>query len=42
MRRITALAVLVLAEKLLPGGEWVSRLGGLVFLGWDVWLSLTG
>ena len=39
---IAALAVLVLIEKVLPGGEWVARLGGIVFLAWGVWLLLTG
>jgi predicted metal-binding membrane protein len=33
---IAALSALVLAEKLLPGGVWVSRVSGLVLLGWAV------
>ena len=31
---IAALALLVLAEKLLPGGAWVGRAAGAVMLAW--------
>ena len=38
---IAALAVFVLGEKLLPRGEWVGRVGGVVFLGWGLQVLLT-
>jgi predicted metal-binding membrane protein len=33
---IAILAVLVLAEKVASGGVWVSRLAGVVLIGWGV------
>ena len=34
---IAALAAFVLAEKLAPKGEWVSRATGVLMVGWGVW-----
>ena len=34
---IAALAAFVLAEKVAPKGEWVSRITGVLMLGWGVW-----
>lgn len=31
---IAALTLLVAAEKLLPRGEWIARVGGVVLIGW--------
>jgi predicted metal-binding membrane protein len=31
---IAALTLLVMAEKLLPGGRWVARAAGVVMLAW--------
>lgn len=39
---IAALAVFVLAEKLAPRGEWVSRIGGAVFFAWGIGMVLAG
>lgn len=36
---VAALAVFVLAEKVLARGPWLSRLGGAALLGWAVWLA---
>jgi predicted metal-binding membrane protein len=33
---IGLLAALVLGEKLLPGGQWLSRLAGVALIGWGV------
>jgi predicted metal-binding membrane protein len=33
---VALLTLLVAAEKLLPGGQWVARIAGLVFIGWGV------
>lgn len=33
---IAALAVLILFEKLLPAGRWVSRMTGMVQIGWGI------
>jgi len=35
---VAAIAVFVFAEKLLPGGVWIGRIGGGVMLGFGVWL----
>ena len=35
---IAALALFVFAEKLLPGGPWTARVGGLTMLGFGVYL----
>ena len=34
---IAALAAFVLAEKVAPRGEWVSRATGVLMVGWGVW-----
>ena len=34
---IAALAAFVLAEKAAPKGEWVSRITGVLMVGWGVW-----
>lgn len=33
---VAALTAVVLIEKLLPGGEWVARVGGVMLIGWGV------
>lgn len=33
---IAALTLFVAAEKLLPGGDWVARIAGVVLIGWGV------
>jgi predicted metal-binding membrane protein len=38
---VAAIAVFVFAEKLLPGGVWIGRIGGCVMLGFGVMLLLT-
>lgn len=35
---VAALTAVVLVEKLLPGGEWIARIGGLLFITWGAWL----
>lgn len=35
---VAGLALFVLAEKLVPRGDWVARLGGLAMAGYGVWL----
>jgi predicted metal-binding membrane protein len=35
---IAALAAFVLAEKIGPMGEWVSRVSGVLLAGWGVWV----
>ena len=34
---IAALAAFVLAEKVAPKGEWVSRITGVLMIGWGIW-----
>ena len=38
---IAALAAFVLAEKVAPRGEWVSRATGVLLFGWGVWAIAT-
>ena len=38
---IAALAAFVLAEKVVPMGEWVSRATGVLLAGWGVWAIVT-
>jgi len=33
---IAVLTLLVAAEKLLPGGQWIARIAGIGFIGWAV------
>jgi predicted metal-binding membrane protein len=35
---IALLAAFVLLEKMLPSVQWFSRLSGIVFMGWGIWL----
>lgn len=35
---VAVLAVVVLVEKLLPFGEWTARMGGVLLIGWGLWL----
>jgi predicted metal-binding membrane protein len=39
---VAGLAVFVFAEKLLPGGVWIGRLGGVAMLGFGVFLLARG
>jgi predicted metal-binding membrane protein len=39
---VAGLAVFVFAEKLLPGGVWTGRLGGVAMLGFGVFLLARG
>ena len=37
---VSALTMLVAAEKLLPGGPWIARISGVALIGWGVALLL--
>lgn len=37
---VAALALLVFAEKLVPGGVWVARVSGVAMVGYGVWLAV--
>jgi predicted metal-binding membrane protein len=37
---VTGLAVLVLLEKVLPAGKWVTRGGGAALLVWGIFVLL--
>lgn len=39
---VAVLAVFVFAEKLLPGGEWIGKVGGVVMIGSGVFLLTQG
>jgi predicted metal-binding membrane protein len=39
---VAAIAMFVFAEKLLPGGIWIGRLGGAAMLGFGVFLLIRG
>jgi predicted metal-binding membrane protein len=39
---IAALAGFVLLEKVAPAGHWVSRLTGVLLVGWGVWMLRHG
>jgi predicted metal-binding membrane protein len=39
---VAALTVVVLVEKLLPAGDWIGRIGGLLLIAWGVWLLTAG
>jgi predicted metal-binding membrane protein len=38
---VAALTLLVAAEKLLPGGQWVARIAGIALIGWGAMLLLS-
>ena len=38
---VALLTLLVAAEKLLPGGQWIARLAGVALIGWGVALLVT-
>ena len=35
---VAVIAAFVLVEKVVPAGEWVSRIAGLLLIGWGVWV----
>ena len=37
---VAGLAVFVFAEKLLPGGIWIGRVGGVAMVGLGAWLLI--
>ena len=37
LRWIVGLAIYVAAEKLIPAGNWLSRIAGLLLIAWGVW-----
>ena len=37
---IAALAGFVLIEKVAPGGQWISRISGIMLVAWGVWMVL--
>lgn len=39
---VAILALFVLAEKVAPAGEWLSRAAGLAFLAWGAWIIAGG
>ena len=38
---IAALAAFVLAERVAPKGEWISRISGVLLVGWGIWRIVT-
>ena len=38
---VAAMAAFVLVEKAAPAGQWVSRIAGLVLVGWGIWMALS-
>jgi predicted metal-binding membrane protein len=38
---IALLTVLVLLEKVAPMGHYISRIAGIIFVGWGIWLAVT-
>ncbi len=38
---VALLAVVVLLEKVSPGGSWFSRAGGVLMVGWGIWTLFT-
>jgi len=36
---VAAIAAFVLVEKAAPAGQWVSRIVGLVLVGWGIWMA---
>ena len=39
---IAALAGFVLVEKVAPAGQWVSRVTGVLLVGWGAWMMVSG
>jgi predicted metal-binding membrane protein len=37
---ISGLALFVLVEKLMPGGDFIGRVTGVLLVAWGVWLGL--
>jgi predicted metal-binding membrane protein len=37
---VTAIAALVLVEKVVPAGPWVGRIAGLALAGWGLWMLM--
>jgi predicted metal-binding membrane protein len=35
---VAAIAGYILAEKVVPAGHWLSRVAGLVLIGWGAWM----
>jgi predicted metal-binding membrane protein len=38
---IATLTALILVEKIAPKGHYLSRIAGVVFVGWGIWLAVT-
>jgi predicted metal-binding membrane protein len=38
---IATLAALILVEKVAPKGHYLSRVAGVLFIGWGIWLAVT-
>jgi predicted metal-binding membrane protein len=36
---VAVIAAFILVEKVAPAGEWVSRIAGLVLVGWGLWIA---
>ena len=36
---VAIIAAFVLIEKIVPGGLWISRISGLLLIGWGVWMA---
>jgi predicted metal-binding membrane protein len=39
---VAVIAAFILAEKVSPAGQWVSRAAGTLLTGWGVWMTLGG
>ena len=37
---VAVIAVFILAEKVVPAGQWISRAAGLLLIGWGVWMAM--
>ncbi len=38
---VALLAILILVEKVVPAGQWVSRVVGVLVAGWGIWLLIS-
>jgi predicted metal-binding membrane protein len=36
---VACISGFVLLEKITSGNQWVSRLGGVLFIGWAAWIA---